>query len=466
MWLQTILCKDPILTSNKPSQATVPHDPSQPLLKDGKNGLLDRRLFLQKGFVTGAIMSAPFSVSNATTDTDNPAREPWQNTPGQQFSNYGQPSEHEKEVIRWISSNDAIPTNGISWSPLHELEGIITPNGLHYERHHNGIPNIDPAKHRLLIHGLVDRTLEFSVDALQRYPRESRFNVIECGGNSNAAWRKKPAQNPAGFIHGLVSCSEWTGVPLRLLLDECGIKPAGKWAIAEGADAFAMTASLPLEKLYQDCLIALYQNGERVRPEQGYPMRLLVPGWEGVTNVKWLKNLKITDRPVMARNETSKYTELQPSGKARMFTFEMGVKSLITSPTYGNKIPTDGYYEISGLAWSGKGKISRVEVSADGGETWEDAVLNDPVLPRCFTRFRIPWHWRGQTAVLQSRATDEEGNVQPSRETLISDRGRHGYYHYNAIVSWAVAEDGYVTHTYVGTSVTDEEDPFDGLFDF
>ncbi|MGR8949020.1 MAG: sulfite dehydrogenase [Gammaproteobacteria bacterium] len=434
--------------------------------QDDKNGLLDRRLFLQRGFKTSALLTLPVATTATSAAATPTAREPWQNQPGGEFTNYGQPSEHEKGVIRWISSNDAIPSNGISWSPLHDLDGSITPNGLHYERHHNGVPKIDPAKHRLLIHGMVDKALEFSPAALMRYPRESLFNVIECGGNSNAAWRKKPTQNPAGFFHGLVSCSEWTGVPLRFLFDECGIRPEAKWVIAEGADAFAMTTSLPLEKLLDDCLIALYQNGERVRPEQGYPMRLLVPGWEGVTNVKWLKTLKLTDRPVMARNETSKYTELQPSGKARMFTFEMGVKSLITSPSYGNQIPVDGFYEISGLAWSGKGRISRVEVSADGGDTYIDAALNDPVLPRCFTRFRIPWHWRGQTAVLQSRATDEHGAVQPTREALVLERGRHGYFHYNAIVSWAVAADGYVTHTYVGDDNADEEDPFDGLFDF
>ena len=426
--------------------------------------MLDRRAFLTKGLQTSAFVGIPVATT-ANSSTAN-GREPWQNEVGREFSNYGQPSEHEKGVIRWISSNDAIPTNGISWSPLHELEGSITPNGLHYERHHNGIPNIDPAKHRLLIDGLVDTAREFSLDAIKRFPRKSIFNVIECGGNSNAAWRKKPVQNPVGFFHGLVSCSEWTGVPLRYLFDECGVDSTAKWVIAEGGDAFAMTSSLPFEKLYDDCLIALFQNGERIRPEQGYPMRLLVPGWEGVTNVKWLKRLYLSDQPVMARNETSKYTELQPDGKARIFTFEMDVKSLITSPTYGNQVPADGFYEISGLAWSGKGKIAKVEVSADGGATWESALLNEPVLPRCFTRFRIPWHWQGQSAVLQSRATDEHGNVQPTRKALLEARGRHGYFHYNAIVSWAVAEDGYVTHTYVDDHNADEDDPFDGLFDF
>ncbi|MEM7466986.1 MAG: sulfite dehydrogenase [Pseudomonadota bacterium] len=429
-----------------------------------KNGLLSRRVFLNRAASFSALSTVSGSALAAAPGTQ--ARDSWQNTPGREFANYGQPSPHEKEVIRWISSNDAIPSNGISWSPLHELEGIITPNGLHYERHHNGVPAIDPNAHRLLIHGLVDKPIEFSVDSLKRYPRKSLFAVIECGGNSNASWRKKPPQNPAGFIHGLVSCSEWTGVPLRLLLNEAGLHSDAKWAVMEGADAFAMTASLPLEKLLDDCLIALYQNGERLRPEQGYPMRLLVPGWEGVTHVKWLKTIKVTKQPMMARNETAKYTELLPSGTARQFTFEMGVKSVITAPTYGHQVPADGFYEISGLAWSGAGKIVRVEVSADGGQSWEEADLGQPILSRCFTRFRIPWQWQGQAAVLQSRATDERGNVQPTRKALIAERGRHGYYHYNAIVSWAVADDGYVSHTYVDAEETQSDDPFDGLFDF
>lgn len=446
----------------KVNALTPPRFPSEM-----KNGLLDRRVFLERGLTLSSLASLPLAASATPSPEQAGARDSWQNTPGSEFSNYGQPSEYEKDVIRWISSNDTIPSNGISWSPLHDLEGTITPNGLHYERHHNGVPAVDPEKHTLLIHGEVERALDFSVNALLRYPRQSLFNVIECGGNSNAGWRKKPVQTPVGFFHGLVSCSEWSGVPLRILFEECGVKPSAKWAIAEGADAFAMTVSIPLEKLLDDCMVALYQNGERIRPEQGYPMRLLVPGWEGVLNVKWLKNLKLTDRPVMARNETAKYTELQPSGKARMFTFAMGVKSVITAPTYGQQIPNDGFYEISGLAWTGKGRIERVEVSADGGRTWEDAVLNDPVLPRCFTRFRIPWHWQGQKAILQSRATDEHGEIQPTREILLEEKGRHGYYHYNAIVSWAIAADGYVTHTYGGDiNDAEEADPFEDLFDF
>jgi len=425
------------------------------------NGLLDRRFFLRQGFA-GAVAAVGTSGAIAA------GNEPWMRRPGREFSNYGQPSPHEKGVIRWVSATTGAPTNGISWCPLQDLDGIVTPNGLHYERHHNGVPEIDPAEHELVIHGLVERPLKFSIEALLRYPRESRLCVIECGGNSNAGWRRKPVQTAVGYFHGLVSCSEWTGVPLKLLLDEAGIKDQATWAIAEGADAFGMTMSLPLAKLTDDCLLALFQNGERLRPEQGYPLRLLVPGWEGVLNVKWLRTLKLTDQPVMARNETSRYTELQPSGKARMFTFEMGVKSVITAPSAGMALAEPGFYEISGLAWSGRGRIAAVEVSADGGETWADAALNEPVLPRCFTRFRVPWRWDGQPLVLQSRATDESGAVQPARAALIAERGRHGYFHYNAIVSWAVDEQGFISHTYTDDESGDsgDEDPFDADWDF
>ena len=427
------------------------------------NGLLDRRVFLGAALAAGAASAA--TAATAATAASDP--EPWRYTPGATFSNYGQPSAHERDVIRWVSATSGAPTNGISWCPLQDLDGIITPNGLHYERHHNGVPDIDPARHRLVIHGAVQQALTFSIDALLRYPRESRICVIECGGNSNAGWRRQPVQTAVGYFHGLVSCSEWTGVPLRLLLNEAGVNADAAWAVAEGADAFGMTVSVPLAKLREDALLALFQNGERIRPEQGYPVRLVVPGFEGVLNVKWLRTLKITNEPVMARNETSRYTELLPSGKARMFTFAMAVKSVITSPSAGMRLENPGYYEISGLAWSGRGRIKRVEVSADGGETWAQAALNEPVLPRCFTRFRIAWQWDGRAAVLQSRAIDETGEVQPARAALLAARGRHGYFHYNAIVSWAVDAGGAIEHTYVDAEADSVGgDPFDDDWDF
>jgi sulfane dehydrogenase subunit SoxC len=417
-----------------------PDDP-QPV---AEGGLLDRRLFLKHGLALGA------GAGLAAAGFDALAAEPppWTKTPGAPFSNYGQPSLHEKEAIRWISANGSAPGNGISWTPLHRLEGIVTPNGLHFERHHNGVPQIDPDRHRLLIHGLVRNPLSFGIDDLLRYPLVSRLCFVECGGNSNAGWHEEPIQTPAGYFHGLASCSEWTGVPLSTLLDEAGLQPEARWLVAEGADAAAMNISIPVEKALGDTLVALYQNGERLRPENGYPLRLILPGWEAVLNVKWLRRLSVAREPVMARNETAKYTELQPSGKARQFTFIMEAKSLITYPSPGHRLRGPGLYQISGLAWSGRGRIKRVDVSADGGRTWAEAALQEPVLPQCFTRFRLPWRWDGSPLVLKSRAVDETGHVQPERAALISERGRNGYFHYNAIVAWAVARDGSLSHVY------------------
>lgn len=415
------------------------------------NGLLNRRLFLKRGIsfsVATGFTGAALSADEKGIENTEAGIPPWMTEPGAPFSNYGVPSPQEQGVIRWISANPMAPSNGVSWSPLHSLEGTITPNGLHFERHHNGVPRIDATQHRLLIHGMVKKPLVFSIDDLSRYPFISRLCFIECGGNSNAGWKKDPIQTPAGYFHGLVSSSEWTGVPLSILLDEAGIKPETRWLIAEGADAIAMNVSIPVEKALDNAFLALFQNGERLRPENGYPLRLVVPGWEGVLNVKWLRRLQATDRPVMARNETAKYTELLPSGKARQFTFVMDAKSLITSPSVGMELGDPGLYQISGLAWSGRGKIRRVDVSADGGKTWAPAALSEPILPCCFTRFRIPWRWDGNPALLKSRAVDETGYVQPERDALVTERGRHGYFHYNAIVSWSVAGDGAISHVY------------------
>ena len=407
-------------------------------------GLVDRRVFLKKGMT----FSVAALVSESLLASTDESRLAWMSQPGESFSNYGQPSEHERQTIRWTMANRMAPGNGVSWTPLHDLEGTITPNGLHFERHHNGVPQIDPKQHQLLIHGAVKKPLVFDMGALMRYPMTSVMGFIECGGNSNAGWRDQPIQTKVGYFHGMASCSEWTGVPLRILLNEAKMRGRAKWMIAEGADAAMMNVSIPLEKAMDDCILALYQNGERIRPENGYPLRLITPGWEGVLNVKWLRRLHLTNRPVMARNETSKYTELLPSGKARQFTFVMDAKSLITSPSFGYMLQQAGLYQISGLAWSGRGKIIKVEVSADGGKTWAEAELQTPVLAKCFTRFRIPWQWNGQSASIQSRATDETGYVQPKRQALLAERGKHGVFHYNAIVCWEISKNGEVSHVY------------------
>jgi sulfane dehydrogenase subunit SoxC len=407
-------------------------------------GLLDRRVFLKKGISFSVAALASESLLASTESS----RQPWMEKPGKPFSNYGQPSAHERQTIRWTMGNSMADGNGVSWTPLHDLEGTITPNGLHFERHHNGVPQIDPEKHQLLIHGAVKNSLVFNMDGLLRYPMTSCLCFVECGGNSNAGWRDKPIQTAAGYFHGMASCSEWTGIPLSILLNEAKVRGRAKWMIAEGADASMMNVSIPLDKAMDDCILAIYQNGERIRPENGYPLRLIAPGWEGVTNVKWLRRLHLTNRPAMVRNETSKYTELLPSGKARQFTFLMEAKSLITNPSFGHKLNQPGLYQISGLAWSGRGKIVKVEVSADGGKSWAEAELQDPVLSKCFTRFRIPWNWNGNLAILKSRAIDETGYKQPERTELITERGKHGYFHYNAIVSWEVSKQGEIKHVY------------------
>ncbi len=421
-------------------------------------GLLHRRFLLKSGLVlatarvaTDVVAAEPASRTGGEGNrlaNPNLARPRWTREPGAPFSSYGQPDRYEARVIRSIGANSAVAGNGVSWTPLESLEGIITPSGLHFERHHNGVPAIDPAQHRLVIHGLVRQPLAFTVESLARYPMTSHLGFIECGGNSNAGWHAEPIQRSVGSFHGLVSCSEWTGVPLSILLDEAGIDPKAAWIVAEGGDAMRMNVSIPTTKLMSDGIVALYQNGERIRPENGYPLRLIVPGWEGVLNVKWLQRLQATDQPMMSRNETAKYTELLPSGRARQFTFLVEAKSVITSPSCGQTLAGPSLYEIKGLAWSGRGRITRVEVSADGGASWAEAQLQEPVLSRCFTRFRAAWQWTGQPAVLKSRATDETGYTQPERDVLVAERGRNGYFHYNAIVAWGVSAEGSVSHVY------------------
>ena len=371
------------------------------------NGLLDRRLFLRGGMAIGSAVLVSGAGGAAAAGTPFEPRPQWMREPGAEFRPYGTPSPHEDEVVRFAAPNRVMRNNGASWTPLHLLEGTITPSGLHFERHHNGVPAVDPELHRLLIHGLVARPLEFSVSGLLRYPLRSQICFLECGGNSNAGWNRIPSTAEAGYVHGLASCSEWTGIPLATLLQEAQPGEGAQWLIAEGADAFAMHISIPLEKAMDDAMLALYQNGERLRPENGYPLRLILPGWEGVLNVKWLRRLELTDRPAMARNETARYTDLLPSGKARMFSFVMDAKSLITSPSSGMVLrQRPGLYQITGLAWSGRGRIRQVEVSADGGGTWAPAELQEPVLPKSFTRFRIPWQWSGAPSILKSRAVD------------------------------------------------------------
>jgi sulfane dehydrogenase subunit SoxC len=407
------------------------------------NGLLDRRLLLTAGLGGAAVLAGHPALAREELTV-----EPWMKEYGSPFVGYGQPSKFEEKVVRVATTAAGTTGTGASRTPLHRLDGMITPNGLHFERHHSGIPEIDPAKHRLLIHGLVKRPLVFTLEALDRYPMESRIAFIECGGNSGALYQKDPLALDAQALHGLVSCAEWTGIRLSTLLDEAGVEPAAQWILAEGADAAGMSRSVPLAKAMGDALLAFYQNGERLRPSQGYPMRLLLPGYEGNMNVKWLRRIKLTDGPVMTKDETSKYTISMPNGKALQFVFPIEAKSVITRPSPAVGMSGPGLYEISGLAWSGYGRIAKVEVSADGGASWAAAALQEPVLPQASTRFRLPWRWDGRPSVLQSRATDETGYVQPTRARLIAERGARTIYHFNGIASWAVAGNGQVRHVY------------------
>jgi sulfane dehydrogenase subunit SoxC len=412
-------------------------------------GPASRRVFLTRGVaVAGAAASAGLAQGAAAQDL---AGQPWERVYGAAHADYGQPSRFEQPVMRTHVRpyGDLAPGSGASLTPIESLEGIITPSSLHNVRSHSGVPDIDPKQHQLLVHGLVARPLMFSMESLGRYPMTTRTYFIECSGNSNRALAPKPAQVSAGAMHGNVSCSEWTGIPLRMLLEEAGLRPAATWLLAEGADSAHMSRSIPVEKALDDALIALYQNGERLRPEQGYPVRLLLPGWEGNMSVKWLRRIKATDGPTHTKDETSKYTDPLPNGRALQFTFEMGVKSVITRPSSTMTLPRAGFYEISGIAWSGAGRIRRVEVSTDGGATWADGALTGEERPRALVRFRLPWEWTGKEAVLQSRATDEKGNVQPVRKEWIARFAPDIRFHNNSIISWAVGADGSVNNVYV-----------------
>lgn len=363
---------------------------------------------------------------------------------------YGRPSSYEDHVIRrtvpWLTKT---AESSISFTPLANLHGIITPNGLHFERHHAGYPDIDPAQHKLIIHGMVDKPIVLTVKDLMRFPQVSRIHFIECPANTGMEWRGAQMEK-LQFTHGMVSCCEWTGVPLKTILDHIGVKPKAKWVLAEGADSAAMSRSIPLEKCLDDVLIAYAQNGEMLRREQGYPMRLVVPGFEGNMNVKWLRRLELGDQPWHHREETSKYTDLMPDGTARRFTWLMEAKSVVTNPCPENPLETKGFHEIRGLAWSGAGKITRVDVSVDGGKNWRTAQLQGPVLPKALTRFTLPWEWNGEPALIMSRAMDETGYVQPTLKQLREKRGLWSIYHNNGIHTWHLTKSGEVENVQVG----------------
>lgn len=328
------------------------------------------------------------------------------------------------------------------FAPLDRFFGTVTPSGLHFVVSHAGVPGVDPRTYKLLIHGMVEHPVMLTLDDLKRFPSVSVPYFVECSGNSANAWFPPEPTDTAQNVHGLTSGSEWTGVPLSTLLKEVRVKPDASWMLAESQDAAVFARSIPIAKAWDDILVAYGQNGEALRPEQGYPARLIVPGWEGSASVKWLRRIELSDRPFMTREETSKYTDVMPDGTSVQFTFEMGVKSIITWPSGGYRIPRTGFWEITGLAWSGRGKIRKVEVSTDNGETWGTARLQEPQLRMAHTRFWYPWIWDERPAVLMSRATDDEGGVQPALSDLVKSRGIHSIYHNNAIQAWEVGATG------------------------
>ncbi|MBR0713386.1 sulfite dehydrogenase [Bradyrhizobium liaoningense] len=412
-----------------------------------------RRTFLAAGAgVAASVLAKPAFAGGGNPANQPPSVPEWTKSLGEGVAvrPYGKPSKFEKDVVRrdveWLTASRE---SSVSFTPLHELDGIITPNGLCFERHHGGIAEIDPADHRLMIHGLVERPLILTLEELKRYPRVNRIHFMECAANSGMEWRGAQL-NGCQFTHGMIHCVQYTGVSLRTLLEEAGVKSNGKWLLVEGADAAAMDRSLPIEKALDDCIIAYKMNGEALYPEQGYPMRLVVPGWQGNLWVKWLRRIKVGDQPWHTREETSKYTDLMPNGKARRFTWSMDAKSVITSPSPQAPIRHGkGFTIISGLAWSGNGKVKRVDVSLDGGRNWWPARLDGPVLDKALTRFYYEFDWNGAPLLLQSRVQDETGYVQPSKAELRKIRGVNSIYHNNGIQTWHVQANGEVENVEV-----------------
>ena len=408
----------------------------------------DRREFLRKGLAVAAGVTA--GAAAPALAKGNPADmapnvPSWTKSLGRGVvaRPYGRPSDFtdlQRRTVPWLTAS---PESSISFSPLQDLKGIITPSGLHFERYHGGIPEVNPDSYQLMIHGLVDRPLIFTMEDLLRMPSVSEIRFIECPANGGMEW--KGAQMEAlQFTHGMISCSEWTGVRLSTLLDYVGVKPEGKWILAEGSDASGMSRSIPMEKALDDAMVCYAQNGEPLRPEQGYPVRLMVPGWEGNVSIKWLRRIEVGDQPWYHREETSKYTDLMPDGRSRKFTFVQEANSVVTNPCPENPIRKKGFIEIEGLAWSGRGTIKAVDLSFDGGVTWKQAEIKGVALPKALTRFSFKTEWNGEEWMLQSRAVDDTGYVQPTLAQLREARGVNSIYHKNSIHTWNVHANGEV----------------------
>ena len=417
----------------------------------------ERRDFLRRSFLAAsASMAAASSLATAATPDGDPNI---LNLPEHSVTlgkpvvthPYGQPSKFETALQRRESPGlTRVGAASVSFAPLQGLFGIITPSGLHFERHHQGWHDVDPTTHRFMINGLVKTPKVYTMDDLMRLPSVSRMHFIECGANTAMEWGNVAVPS-VQYTHGMLSCSEFTGVLLSTLLDDCGIdRSKAKFVLAEGADGSSMTRTIPIERALDDVFVAWGMNGEMLRPENGYPLRLVVPGVQGVSWVKWLRRIEVGDEPWASKDEALHYVDLMPDGLHRQYTSIQECKSVITTPSGGQVLLDRGFYNITGLAWSGRGKIRRVDVSVDGGRNWRSARLEGPVLNKCLTRFNLDWVWDGKPAILQSRAIDETGYVQPMINTLRTLRGTRSIYHNNAIQSWLVAETGEVSNVQVG----------------
>jgi sulfane dehydrogenase subunit SoxC len=419
-----------------------------------KPDALSRRRFLGGAAVAGAGLAGT-GLARAEAGKPDPLItevQDWSRYLGEGVDKrpYGTPSRFEKNVIRrdvsWLTAS---PESSVNFTPLHELDGIITPSGLCFERHHGGIADIDPANHRLMIHGLVDKPLVFTMEDIKLMPRQNRIHFLECAANSGMEWRGAQL-NGCQFTHGMVHNVMYTGVPLKVLLAEAGVKANAKWLMLEGADSSGMNRSLPIEKALDDVLIAFAMNGEALRPEQGYPLRAVIPGWEGNLWVKWLRRIEVGDQPWQAREETSKYTDLLADGRSRRFTFFMDAKSVVTNPSPQAPLKQKGRNVLSGLAWSGRGTIKRVDVTLDGGKNWQHARIDGPVLDKSLTRFYVDFDWAGQDLLIQSRAMDSTGYLQPTKEELRKVRGTNSIYHNNGIQTWHVKANGETENVEIG----------------
>jgi sulfane dehydrogenase subunit SoxC len=417
---------------------------------DNKSNGASRRAFLRGavaagGAVAGAGMArAAGEPEPLITEVQN-----WASGLGEgvDATPYGLPIRFEDDVVRrnveWLTA-DTI--SSINFTPIHALDGTITPQGCAFERHHSGAIELKKEDYRLMINGLVDKPLVFSYADLERFPRENHVYFCECAANTGMEWAGAQL-NGAQFTHGMIHNMEYSGVPLRTLLEEAGLDAAGdlkdKWIYVEGADASSNGRSIPMDKALDDVLVAFKANGEALRKEHGYPVRLVVPGWEGNMWVKWLRRVEVLDGPVESREETSKYTDTLADGTSRKWTWEMDAKSVVTSPSPQSPISHGpGPLVITGLAWSGRGAITRVDVSTDGGKNWQQARLAKEGESKALSRFYLEIEWDGSEMLLQSRAHDETGYVQPTKTQLREVRGENSIYHNNCIQTWWVKENG------------------------